>query len=413
MNNRIKLLLICNLLFVICSLLPALDFGFTLNQNAGISDSDFRYKGNLVPRISGLIGEDSDYYASVGLEAAYLDGLSFIPELLRTEFSFRSSALAVKAGRMYHSDPLGLIASGLFDGARVSYDSSVGSFYAGAWYTGLLYKKRLNIEMTTTDYEQTNNPLDIDDILGTYFAPKRLLVGLGWEHLSLGGEASRLLASLGWEHLNLWGEASASAAFLGQFDLTGGKALNSQYIAGKATVPVNTFSFGLGACIEFIQQSGKFGTGLAAELGVGFVPPIPVISKLSLLFRYASGGNAFAFLPVTTIGQGNILGAKLSGLSMISVDYSARLLDTLSAGISSSYFIRNDKKTYTGYPLPEGRSGGGNLLGNEFFVRLLWSPFSDIHVNLGGGIFLPSMGDAAPKAGSSWRTELNVILLLY
>jgi len=181
-------------------LTQAYDFGLTFNQNLGVSgidsDNSFRYSGSLVPRISGLIGESSDYYISAGVEAAYQDGWSFIPELLRTEFSFRSSALAVKAGRMYHSDPMGLIASGLFDGARVSYDSSVGSFYAGAWYTGLLYKKRANIEMTADDFELTNAPLDTDDYASTYFAPKRILAGLGWEHLSLGGEASASAALL-------------------------------------------------------------------------------------------------------------------------------------------------------------------------------------------------------------------------
>jgi hypothetical protein len=391
MNNRIKLLLTCCLLFVICSSLPALDLGFTLFQNAGVSGSGFRYSGSLVPRVSGLIGEDMDYYASAGLEVAYQDGLSVIPELLRTEFTYRSSAFAVKAGRMYQSDPLGLIASGLFDGAKVSYESSLGSFYAGAWYTGLLYKKRVNIEMTENDYANT------------YFAPSRMIAGLGWEHLSLGGVLS------------------ASAAFLGQFDLSGVGALNSQYLAGKVAIPVNAFSFDLGsyfdfiqlgACLELIQKSGGFGTGFAAELGVGFLPPLPLSSRLSLLTRYASGGNTFAFQPITTIGQGNILGAKLSGITMISMDYTAKLYNTLSAGISSSYFIRNDKKTFDAYPLSGGNSGG-SLLGNEFFAKLLWSPYSDIYANLGMGIFLPAMGDAAPKADSNWRVELNVILLLY
>jgi len=408
MNMNVKKILrlfLCSLFISLCYLLPAYDFGLTFNQNLGVSgygsDSNFRYSGSLVPRVSGLIGENSDYYFSAGIEAAYLDGWSFIPELLRTEFSFRSSALQLKAGRMYQSDPLGLIASGLFDGARVSYDSAMGSLYAGAWYTGLLYKKRINIEMTPSDYEQTNAPLDTDDYANTYFAPKRMVAALGWEHLSLGGELS------------------ASAALLGQFGLSGGEALNSQYIEGKAMMPFKAFSDGLslslGGGFQLIQQSGEFGTGFVVELGVGLVPPIPLSSKLSLLARYASGasgGNAFAFLPVTTVGQGNILGAKLSGISMFSLDYSARLFDTLLAGISSSYFIRNDSKTFNTYPL-SGEDGGGNLLGNEFFARLLWSPFSDIQVNLGGGVFLPSMGNAAPNADSSWRVELNVILYLY
>ena len=406
--RKISMLFLCSLFIASCPSLFAWDFGLTFNQNLGVSgygsDSGFRYSGSLVPRVSGLVGGESDYYVSAGVEAAYLDGLAFIPELLRTEFTFRSGALAVKAGRMYHSDPLGLIASGLFDGARVSYDSPFGSFYAGAWYTGLLYKKRISIEMTAADYELTNSPLNTDDYANTYFAPKRMVAGLGWEHLSLGGETS------------------ASAALLGQFDFTG-EAINSQYIAGKVVLPVKAFSDGfsldLGACFQLIQQSGNFGTGFTAELGVSFAPPISLSSKLSLLARYASGasgGIAYAFLPVTTVSQGNILGAKLSGISMISVDYTAQLYNTLQAGISSSYFIRNDLKTYRDYPLSsesiEG-NGKGIFLGNEFFARLLWSPFSDIQVNLGGGVFLPSMGDAGPKAGSSWRVELNAILYLY
>jgi len=398
MNCRIKPLLLFYLLFGICYSLFAWDFGLTFSQNLGVSDRGFRYSLNMVPRVSGLIGEESDYYVSAGLEAAYLDGLAFIPELLRAEFTFRSGALAAKAGRVYQSDPLGLIASGLFDGATVSYDSSVGSFYAGAWYTGLLYKKRLNIEMTAADREQTNAPLDTDDFGGTYFAPKRLLTGFGWEDIIFGGEAS------------------ASAAFLGQFDFSGGEALNSQYIAAKATLPVKAFSFALGGGLQLIQQSGELGTGFMAELELGFAPPISQNSKLSLLARYASGssGGIRAFIPVTSSSQGNILEAKLSGLTMISLDYITPLHDTLLAGIGSSYFIRNDLETYSGYPLPEGdNKGKGIFLGNEFFARLLWGPFSDIQASLGGGVFLPSMGNAAPKTNNSWRVELNAILLLY
>jgi hypothetical protein len=403
--KKILRLLLCSLFVPLCSLVQAWDFGLNLNQNAGVSgndsDSGFRYSASLVPRVSGLIGDSGDYYVSAGVEAAYQEQWSFIPELLRTEFTFRFSALEIKGGRMYHSDPLGLIAGSLFDGARVSYESSVGSFHVGAWYTGLLYKKRINIEMTAADYGLTNGPLDTSDCMNTYFAPKRLVSSLGWEHLSLGGMLS------------------ASAAILGQFDFSGGEALNSQYLAGKITVPVkafnNGFSLDFGGCLQFIQQSGEFGTGFAAELGIGFVPQISLNSKLSLLARYASGnadGNISAFLPVTTVSQGNILGAKLSGISMISADYMAQLHNTLSAGLSSSYFIRNDLVTYSGYPLSD-ESDDGYFLGNEFFARLLWKPFSDIQVNLGGGIFIPSMGDAAPNANNCWRAELNLILLLY
>jgi hypothetical protein len=398
--KMIRSLLLCSFFFVLCSLLSAWDLGLVVNQNAGYSgyssDSNLEYSGNLVPRFSGLIGDSGDFYISAGFEASYQDVWSVIPELLRTEFSFRSRAFAVKAGRMYHTDPLGLISNGLFDGAKLSYDSSAGTFHAGAWYTGFIYKKRINIEMTAADYVLTNSPLDTNDFADTYFAPKRLIASLGWEHLSLG-------------------RLSANAALLGQFDLSGGDTLNSQYLAAKISLPVSAFSFDIGGCLQFIQDSGEFGTAFEAEIGIGFIPQTSLKNKLSLLARYASGANNSgirAFLPVTTISQGEIIEAKLSGISMISLDYIIRLHETFSAGLSSSYFIRNDLETYGFYPL-SGENSGSCFLGNEFFARLLWSPFPDIQVNLGGGIFLPSMGDVAPKADKLWRAELNFVLFLY
>jgi len=125
LKNTLRLLF-CSFFIPLCPLLQAWDFGLNLNQNAGVSgydsDSGFRYSASVVPRVSGLIGDNGDYYVSAGVEAAYQEEQwSFITELLRTEFTFRFSALEIKAGRMYHSDPLGLITRGLFDGARVSY----------------------------------------------------------------------------------------------------------------------------------------------------------------------------------------------------------------------------------------------------------------------------------------------------
>jgi len=67
-NEKTLRLLLCPLFIFLCSLLPAWDFGLVLNQNIGVSgfgaDGSFRYSGSLVPRVSGLIGENSDYYAS-------------------------------------------------------------------------------------------------------------------------------------------------------------------------------------------------------------------------------------------------------------------------------------------------------------------------------------------------------------
>jgi len=395
MKNRLWFLFF--ILFLPCVSLAALDFGLIINQDADYggagSDNGFDYSIGVVPWLSGLIGKSGDFIVTGGLETDYNDddGAVFAPELLRTEISFRHGAWAFEIGRMLYSDPLTVIAEGLFDGAQIAYNTEHGTFSAGAWYTGLLYKKRANIEMTAEESMALNTPLDYDDFANTYFAPKRLLFALGWEHLG--------------------GIVKSRASVLGQFDLASDKPLNSQYAAVKFSMPVKEFVFDLGGCLELLQNDEEFGTAFVAEAGIAYTPPTSLNDKVSLLARYASGGNGnrqFAFAPLTTVSQGDILEAKLSGLTMISLDYLARLHPAVSAGLTSTYFIRNDLETYKSYPLP-AESVNGKLLGNEFLARLIWSPASDLRVNLGGGLFLPSLGNAAPKADSLWRVELSVV----
>jgi hypothetical protein len=400
MNNRFKPLFICYLLFVICYFPHAWDFGMLLNQNAGYggigSEGTFDFSIGVVPRVTGLLGEIGDFIVSGGFELDYNDGWGYVPEVLRTELTFHPGSFAFEIGRMYHSDPLGFIAEGLFDGVKAAYNSGIGTFSAGAWYTGFLYKKRANIALIPEEQEANSAQLDYSNFGETYFAPKRYLGALGWEHL-------------GWI-------VQTQASILGQFDFSGEKPLNSQYAVVKLTMPVSAFSFNLGGCLELLQNDGELGKAFAAEAGVAFTPPANFKSRLSLLARYSSGGDDdsmfIAFAPFTTKNQGSILGAKLSGLSVITLDYLARLHPALSASLASTYFIRNDSVSYSGYPLPDEGSDE-SFLGNEFFARLLWSPASDLQINLGGGIFLPFMGNVAPKADNSWRVELGVIFSLF
>jgi len=375
------------LLFALPGLSHAVDFGIIVDQSAGYGgvgdDAGADYTAAFIPYFSTLIGDTADIYISAGFIIDYeRDVIRFVPELLRTEFTWLFGIGDLKAGRIYYSDPLGFIANGLFDGARVSIPTEAGTFSAAAMYSGLLYKRRANITMTAEETEAYAREPDIDDFAGTYFAPGRFAAALEWEHLSLGPLQVR-------------------AALLGQFDTGGG--LHSQYIAAKIALPLRAITFDLGACLELIQNDGTFETAAAAELGLYAALPTPLQDRLSFTARYSGG----AFLPLTTREQGDILKAKLSGLSLVSLDYTARLFPTFAAGISTTYFIRSDLETYTAYPITG--DSDGYFLGNEFFVRLMWSPFSDLQINLGGGIFLPSLGDAAPDADAAWRVELNLI----
>ena len=386
------------LLVFTCSFSFGFDFGLILDQNADYGgyggDGSFGYSLSLIPRFSALLGDSADLYVSAGIRASYAEGAKwrFVPELLRTELTYYTGNFEFKAGRMYQSDPLGLIADGLFDGARLSVEGEAGTLSIGAWYTGFLYKNRANILMTAADIERYSRELDFADFTNTYFAPPRFVASLGWERLSLGGPLQ------------------ASAALIAQFDLSD-KPLNSQYLAAKLSLPGNLFGFDAGGIFELMEEDGDFGMAAAAELGFRLTPQTRLPQRLSLLGRYSSGGlkgDFLAYKPVTTKAQGDIFKAGLSGISLVSLDYLVQPAGTFTAGLTATCFIRSDLETYSGYPL-DGQSDG-YILGSEFFGRLLWHPYSDLQVNLGGGLFLPSLGNANADAETSWRVELNVIV---
>jgi hypothetical protein len=400
--NKTRLFLLCSLFAVNSLLLSAGDFGLNLDQTPASGgsgdDASFEYTGILIPRYTAFLGDNLELYLSLGLRLDYKDSAAFIPELFRTELTLRFSSGDFTAGRMQYTDPLGFVADGLFDGARLSLDTSAGTFSAGAWYTGFLFKNRAEITMTSQELEDYYADISYDDFSGTYFAPRRAFAALDW--------SSPAIANL----------FRLKAGLLGQLDLSGAD-LHPQYLTANAAMPLRDFVFELGGCLELIEKpktdtsSAELRLGLAGELGLAWMLPTRLEDSLSFLGRFSSAvvpGDIDAFQPITSAHHGNILKAKLSRLSMLSLDYTARLHQTLSASLTSSYFVRGDlSASVGGYEGP-----AGYFLGNEFFARLLWSPFSDLQLNLGGGLFLPSLGNVAPDAKSAWRVELNIILAL-
>ena len=244
--------------------------------------------------------------------------------------------------------------------------------------------------MTAKEQTAQAVKLDYSDFANTYFAPRRFVAALDWENPSLA-------------YIFM-----VNTALIGQFDLSG-EELNSQYLIANIAMPYRSFFFKLGGCLNLIQNSGDSGIGFSGDLGAAWLMPGSFQNRLSLLARYTSGTNdsVDAFLPITTETQGHVLKAYHSGITMLSLDYAARLHPSCSISLSSNYFIRNDKETYTGF------GDDGNLLGNEFYARLFWSPVSDMQFNFGGGVFLPSMGNVAPDVKAVWRVELNAIVSLY
>ena len=390
---------------VLTLLLPALsltakDMGLTLDQSGAYeavgSTGNFLYTGTLFPWFSAPLTSNIDLYISAGATVDYEnETLSVLPELLRTELEFRWENAALQVGRMYYADTLGFIVEGLFDGARITADTSWGVWGLGAWYTGLLYKKSAHITITQDELSAYYAKLEYTDFWDTYFAPRRLV------------------AALDWEDPGFWKQASLRFSLIGQFDLTGSEALHhTQYLAGRFNIPAGSFVFDLGGCVELHERSERFQVSFAGELGIGWFLPTKIQDRLMVTGRLSSGSinnDVVAFVPVTTESQGNVLKAKLSGLSMVSLDYTARLHQTLSINISSSYFILSDKITYVGMP----GERDGFFLGNEFYGILIWSPVSDLQIKAGGGAFLPSLGNADPHGDVQWRIELGAVLAIF
>jgi hypothetical protein len=260
-----------------------------------------------------------------------------------------------------------------------------------------LYKKNAVITVTAADQLSFDAPVDYNDFFKTYFAPKRFLASLDWEHPSVA------------ERLNL------KAAVTAQTDLTDAdEKYHSQYVTLKAVIPAKSFVFELGGSFE-AAESEDFNIAFAWDLGVFWTLPTSVGSRLSFTGHF-SGGNTGdgvgAFVPVTGKFYGNVLKVKLSGITILNLDYTVRFTESFGMNLTASHFVRNDQGTYTAYPVNIADNSGWSL-GTEFFARLVWSPSSDLQLNFGGGAFLPALGDVNPKEKAQWLVELTAIFSVY
>ena len=413
-NNLFKKVILLLVVIIIPVSLCAFDFGLVANVYTAYGDmgavegetddsnsiNTFEFKADILPRFSFLIGDTAELFISAGLSLGIDEEFYFVPELLRTEFNMRFGDAGIKVGRMHYSDPLSFITTGLFDGFQFNLNSDMGKFSLGAWYTGLLYKKNADITITDNDKKYYYESLDYSDFANTYFAPKRMIAALEWDHPSL-AEILRL-----------------NFAAIAQIDLADSDQYHNQYLIFKAGVPVKSFLIELGGGIEFSQSNDKdiqSGIAFAGDFGISWMLPVDFTSRLSLTCKIAGGKtDSFeAFTPITTRYFGNIIKQKVTGLSLLGLDYSARLGETVGLNLSGIYFVRNDLGTFRGYPLNAESESDGYFLGPEVFARVVWSPLSDLQFNLGAGAFLPFLGDVGPEEKPQWRVELTAILALY
>jgi hypothetical protein len=260
-----------------------------------------------------------------------------------------------------------------------------------------LYKKNAIITMTPEDQSSYDAPVVYGHFSKTYFASRRLLASLDWEHPSVA---------------NFF---SLKSAITGQVDFSdSSQKYHSQYVTLKASVPLSRLRLELGGSLE-MAQSEDFSIAFAGDFGIFWALPAPFASRLSLTGLFSSGntgGIIGAFVPVANKFYGSIIKAKMSGISILNLDYAAMLGDFLGVGLTASHFVRNDLGTYTAWPVNDS-GDSGYFMGTEFFARLAWSPLSDVHLILGGGAFLPSLGNVNPGGKPQWRIEMNFIFAIF
>jgi hypothetical protein len=183
------------------------DYGLNLRFLPVFTDGDkpygnFEFTGTAIPWFAAPLGEQGDLYLSGGISAEYADEeWRPIPEVYRFEISYRfGSGPRLEAGRLSYREPLNLVMNGLFDGLALELDLGKTRLSAGAFYTGLLYKKAAHIVMSSGDYDGYYDR-------EVYFASRRLVFSAGWEiPVLFGGEGSLDLGLIGQFDLNDPGE---------------------------------------------------------------------------------------------------------------------------------------------------------------------------------------------------------------
>ena len=384
-----RLLLLFVLIAFITGITFSYDFGLLTDQRLEADNESFVYYPVFIPWFSWDGGNGFSAYLSGMLslkhQSPFNDGnkgwVEPVPlfELSRFCFMYRPDQnLFIEAGRVNYSDILGMTAYGLFDGVRIETDFPFGFLSGVLLYTGLQYKETAQIIMTEADAVSF-----VDD---NYFASSRLLVGIRYNLPIL-------------EYYTL----SLEALF--QSDLNGNKDyLHSQY--GKAMIeffPQNKAGVAVGALFQAIESDDGFSAAFGALARLRMDMPTSFDSGLKVTGKFTSGSlgdSSYAFTPVSSHAQGLVFSQPLSGLAMISADYTARLNNALLADAALFYFIRTYKD-----PVIDG-----SLYGCEMQASIAWQPYDDLRLTLGSGLFFPGMGNIYEDTNVMWKIKASLIL---
>jgi hypothetical protein len=393
-------LILAFLLLFVSGFVFSLDFGFDFRNGIEVKDTQFKYDAGLTPWFSFDTGNNFYAFLSCILTLRYdnyyndtlnYDSWVFIPELSRFVFIFRvSEKVSLEAGRMEFSDVLAFTASGLFDGIRFKMTIPPGTISASFLFTGLLYKETANIIMTGADAADYNILFDGKNY-NYYRASDRVIASIRMDMpLELPGTEA----------------AKISADILTQFDLNDtDDYLHSQYAAALMEFYPGEMLKITGGLLFGAMQNAQ-STGMAFGLLAQCKIDVPFTSAADLFgvtakATFGSTDNGFnSYQPVSGIPQGYVFEGTLSGLTSLGADYNIKIIDSLFAECAIRYFI----STYSLFV-------SDNLYGGELWASLAWQPLEEILVYLGGGLFIPGIGNVYPKdTGITWKIIAGITL---
>jgi hypothetical protein len=200
---------------------------------------------------------------------------------------------------------------------------------------------------------------------------------------------------------------------LAQFDFNGDdEALHSQYGEIQAEFfPASKLGVTAGVLFETMENgNGTFTAALGAMGRLKTELPGSLNDGLALAIKFSSGqwNDAFtAFTPLSSPAQGMIFSEPLSGLALVSADYTAGLPGALFVDSAVRYFIR----TFNGNN--GAAEDEGYMYGAELYASLAWQPLDDLRLSLGGGLFFPGLGNIYPAgSGTAWKITAALALSL-
>jgi hypothetical protein len=383
----------------------AADFGLVLGGEPeyvlDAADRGFGFTGTLTPWLSAAIGERFSLYLSGKLSFEYeyekeAWAKPVLVELERTELSFRPGRTAyLTLGRQGYKDSGGMILSGLFDGLYGRFGLGGTRLSLGAFYTGFLYKKQVEILLIPEDRERYAAPLEYGDF-DTYFASRRVVTSLRIEFPDL---ASRL---------------SLTLEGIAQFDLNGEGPFHTQYLEAllgiEAADSLRFTVTGIGALAEQEgeETQGHFAAGFALDWDV----PGGLTDMVQGELRWGSGAvnsSIGAFTPVNGVAQGTVFSAALPGLMNARLSYTARPYRSFSFSLGGVVFWRTDLETFNDAELDA--ASGERFLGTEVSGSLVWAVQSALRLTAGGGAFFPG-GAFTGGAGVRWKLNGGLTLSL-